>query len=539
MKHLHIFSFVKTVKFKAALWFALLYAVAAAASYLLLFRHLRDDMISRFDDELLRTVTEMQSDYLAGSKLKNYGAAISTDSIPPESMALFGRKLPGFRPLLAFESRAGLNVIGGSGGKLFLVRQDGTDYVYSRQIDIARNIPALKRSFAEAAAAVGSRNVIFWLADDASGKVLLHSGGNPDNGNTADIRTHDEPFVHYIDGIPFRVLPYRVFGGKTIAACGSMLPIYRHLEYLSSQYAFAALLVLVPAVICGWLVAGRFIAGVVRVGDTAGRIASGGDFSQRVAVGREGLEIAELCRAFNRMTANTEQLLQELKQVTDNIAHDLKTPITRIRGMAEVTVRGSMSPEAAGEALGNIAEECDNMVGMINNMLEITRTETSLDAGTFEKADISALVRLAVELFEPLAADKKIKLSVNIPDRELFWKIDKFKIQRMTANLLDNAVKFTPDGGEVVISLAVEDGCAVLRVQDNGPGIPDCCKEKIFRRFYRCDSSRTKPGNGLGLPMVKAIASAHGGRISVLDAPDGGAVFEIYLPAEPGAGGQR
>ncbi len=511
----------------------MLYAVASMITFLLLYSYLRNDFLTRLDREIAAVSERLNLEYLTGEKGKNLGTPIPVETVAEEDIQLFQQKIPGLQLLAAFENNTSgnsfLNVIGAADGKLYQLRPEQNGEVYSRRINIRNNLPALRKSFSDRAAGTGSENVFFALVD-AKGKLLVNTELPTTFRNDIHWLMNGSKITSYYSaGHVFRLSRQKFFGSNTLFIGVSLRRITRQLEYFASQYVVIALAVMIPAVLCGWLVARRFIAGVVRVGETAQRISAGGDFSQRVAIGNEGAEIDEMVEAFNRMTANTERLFGELRVVTDNIAHDLKTPLTRMRGMAEVAVFDTMSPEKSGEVLGNIAEECDNMVAMINNMLEITRTETRLNASAFEMIDFAEMLRQAYELFEATASDKGIELTLDIPHHPVMLPGDKFKLQRLIANLVDNAIKFTPSG-KVSILLHDENGKAVFAVQDSGSGVADGDKKRIFDRFYRCDSSRTLPGNGLGLPMVQAIVTIHGGTIKVLDAPEGGAIFEVELP---------
>ena len=288
--------------------------------------------------------------------------------------------------------------------------------------------------------------------------------------------------------------------------------------------------VLLPGTLAGWLIAGKFVSGIRRVSNAASQIAQG-DFSQRVAPGNEGEEIDNLVSTFNKMSENTENLLTELKNVSDNVAHDLRTPLTRIRTIAEITISGPQNLEAYREAIIDVAEDCNDMISMINAMLEITRIETNIAPLKTESFDLSEELRQAHELFLFQAEDKNISLELHLPEEPVFLKADKLKIQRLTSNLLDNAIKFTPENGTVSLTLEKDPKEIRLIVSDTGCGIPDDAKELVFKRFYRTDKSRTMPGNGLGLSMVQAIVQVHKGRIEIRDTEGGGTTFVVSFPA--------
>ena len=171
------------------------------------------------------------------------------------------------------------------------------------------------------------------------------------------------------------------------------------------------------------------------------------------------------------------------------------------------------------------------MISMINAMLEITRIETNIAPLKTESFDLSEELRQAHELFLFQAEDKNISLELHLPEEPVFLKADKLKIQRLTSNLLDNAIKFTPENGTVSLRLEKDAKEVRLIVSDTGCGIPDDAKELVFKRFYRTDKSRTMPGNGLGLSMVQAIVQVHKGRIEIRDTEGGGTTFVVSFPA--------
>jgi len=279
----------------------------------------------------------------------------------------------------------------------------------------------------------------------------------------------------------------------------------------------------------GWFMARRAVSGVEAITRTAQGI-SGGTLEKRVPVKTRGDEIDQLAMTFNQMLDRIQTLVTEIKEMSDNIAHDLKSPITRIRGIAEVTLTHEKSIGEYENMAASTIEECDRLLDMINTMLMISKTESGVDKLPREEIDLAGLVREACELFEPIAEDKGITLRYDVPnERHLIG--DNRGIQRMFSNLLDNAIKYTPSGGVVSVSISEKDGKdVVITVKDTGMGISPDDLPRIFDRFYRCDQSRSKPGIGLGLSLARAIARAHGGDITVTSRLNQGTTLTITLP---------
>ncbi|MGN0886228.1 MAG: sensor histidine kinase [Candidatus Spyradenecus sp.] len=251
-----------------------------------------------------------------------------------------------------------------------------------------------------------------------------------------------------------------------------------------------------------------------------------GDFSCRVPTLGRGEELEHLTRAVNTLADNTERLLADLRTVTDNIAHDLRTPITRLRTRAELALpAGGETAALAGE----VAEECNNMLELISALLEIARVGHNIGVGPGEPCDLAALARELIECFAILAETKAITLQAELPER-LDATTCAPLLRRALANLLDNALKFTPAHGTVTFSLTSEHGHPTFRVSDTGCGIAPEERERLFQRFYRADSSRALPGFGLGLALVAAIAQALHAEVSLEHAAPGqGASFRFTL----------
>jgi signal transduction histidine kinase len=281
----------------------------------------------------------------------------------------------------------------------------------------------------------------------------------------------------------------------------------------------------------GWFMARRALAGVGAVTRTARHI-SAGRLEERVPVPGKGDEIDQLAHTFNDMLDRIEQLVAGIKEISDNVAHDLKSPITAMRGAAEVALTTGKSKADLEQMGADTIEACDHLLDMINTMLAISRTEAGIGALKIQDLDIDEIVRDACELFDPLAADRSIELRCEtMAGKHMPGDIS--LIQRMVANLIDNAIKYTPPGGRVEVATRVDaDGRVILAVQDTGIGISSEDLQHIFDRFYRCDPSRSAAGSGLGLSLVKAVAEAHNGSVAVSSTINGGSLFEVKCPAE-------
>jgi len=304
-------------------------------------------------------------------------------------------------------------------------------------------------------------------------------------------------------------------------------------EFLAQfRQIFGATIALVMGLagLLGWFMAKRALTNVEEVTRTA-RAISASDLEQRVPVKGQAEEIDRLATTFNDMLDRIQALVTETKQMTENIAHDLRSPITRIRGMAEMALTTGKAIDDYEAAAASTVEDCDRLLEMINTMLYISQTEATAEKVTTEEVDVTRMVRDACELFQPVAEDKGVSLVVDIgTDVKVRGVLQ--GLQRMLANLIDNALNYTPSPGTVTVSVSRDERLSIIAVKDTGIGISEEELPHIFRRFYRCDRSRSRPGTGLGLTLVEAIVHAHRGQIGVTSTPNVGTTFTVTLPCE-------
>jgi heavy metal sensor kinase len=322
---------------------------------------------------------------------------------------------------------------------------------------------------------------------------------------------------------------YALIGPGVILQVGqSMEKDTRIIDAFRGIFLITMLLLIALATGGGWFMARRAVSDVEAITRTAQGI-SAGTLGKRVPVKDRGDEIDQLAMTFNQMLDRIQTLVTEIRQMGDNIAHDLKSPLTRIRGSAEIALTTARSPADYEAMAAGAIEECDRLLAMINTMLMISRTEAGVEKPARESLDLAALAREACELFGTPAEDQGLALTCSVPETCPVTG-DHRMLQRLIANLLDNALKYTPAGGSVELTVFQNAGSAALTVRDTGSGISVGDLPRIFERFYRCDQSRSVAGTGLGLSLARAIARAHGGEITVESRPGRGSAFTVTLP---------
>ncbi len=266
---------------------------------------------------------------------------------------------------------------------------------------------------------------------------------------------------------------------------------------------------------------------------TAGTIARTGQLGVRVAAGPEGDIVDELSRVFNTMLSRIETLVGGMRGALDNVAHDLRTPVARLRARAEAALAGEVSREAAVDALANCVEEADRVMALLTTLLDISEAETGTMRLALEPVTIADAVAETIDLYEDSAEDRGVRIETHVPP-DLLVRADRQRLRQVLANLVDNALKYTPRGGRVSIDGHAGTDEAIITVSDTGIGIADADLPRIWERLYRADQSRGEPGLGLGLSLVAAVVAAHGGRVEAESRVGGGSTFRVVLPAAAG-----
>ncbi len=243
-----------------------------------------------------------------------------------------------------------------------------------------------------------------------------------------------------------------------------------------------------------------------------------------------GDELDVLYHQVNQLLRHNRQLMSEMQQSLDNVAHDLRTPMARLRSVAEYSLQEE-DPERLREALADCLEESELILRILQVMMNVAEAESGTMRLDVEKKDVRESISRAVQIYEYVAEEKRISIEIKF-DAPLVVSVDETRITQVWANLLDNAIKYGRKDGKIEISARKEADGIIVSFTDNGMGISLSEQGRIWERLYRGDRSRTEKGLGLGLCYVKAVVEAHGGRVKVISSLHNGACFEVFLPQE-------
>lgn len=312
--------------------------------------------------------------------------------------------------------------------------------------------------------------------------------------------------------------------GQTIAEREALL------RRIRNHYLFAIIPIILIAYIGGLFIADRALNPIRQLINTLNSIVLKAKLDTRVLVRNEDKLNDELILLFNTMLDKIEALMNGMRNVLDNVAHDLRTPMTRLRGTAEMALENGEDAGALREALSDCIEESERILIMLNTLMDVSEAETGAMKLNFEIINVAPVIDDVVDLYGYVAEEKGVSVRAGFPE-ELFLTADRSRIRQVLANLLDNAIKYTPSGGRIDIEASRTDKEVEITIKDTGVGISEDELDNIWDRLYRGDKSRSQRGLGLGLSLVKAIVGAHRGRVEVSSKPGLGSVFSVHLPS--------
>ena len=438
-----------------------------------------------------------------------------------------------------------------SAGLLTFVYRESIAYIHQQTDEtIAAEITGLSEQYAQGGI-LGLRNTIsqrlrsperdresIYLLVDWTGRRLA---GNlkswPDAHQTSDGKMFFE--LRSRDGKRVRAvgLSFQVQGVAQLLVGRSIEDRVRLEESLRGKIIQSAGFMLLIAVIVAFLVA-RWTTSRLEAVNKAAREIMAGDLGRRIEMHGGGDEFDELSANLNAMLSRIESLISGMREVTDNIAHDLRTPLSRMRMRLELALAEEPSDPKTRELITTTIADAEGLIGTFNALLSIARADAGERRAEWERLDLSTLVDDIYELFEPLADERGIKLEVQV-EKEAMVAGSRQLLSQAIANLVDNAIKYSPVDGHVLIACKRASNTgkvrhpAMIEVRDNGPGIAPGLREKALERFARLEPERSTPGNGLGLSLVKAVSKLHDAELTLEDAktdPPKGLCVRLTFP---------
>nr|MEC9417899.1 HAMP domain-containing sensor histidine kinase [Pseudomonadota bacterium] len=438
-----------------------------------------------------------------------------------------------------------------SGVLLFYIA-DNTDNLMSEQV--VQSVDSELKTLADVYVRGGVRDLVETIDrrsrhPDASLYLLVDFAGNALVGNIARLPT---TVLEEADGGLRRVRytrlgqdaedverqamvrTFELRGGFRLLVGRDLGDQLRFSNLLANALRLWLVVVVVMAAITWLFVSRRVMKRIDEISATSRTIMQG-ELSGRLPVAGNDDEFDRLAINLNTMLDRIELLMQSMKDVTDNIAHDLKTPLTRLQTRIENALREAKGEEGYRSALEATLEESDQLLRIFNALLRIARVESMAPASVMEPTDLNKLVAEVAELYEPLVEDEGGKLEADLPEG-LKADCNRDLISQVLVNLIENALKYgRPETGDLLIRLGgrAEDGRIVLSVTDNGPGIPEKDQDRVKERFVRLEESRSEPGTGLGLSLVKAVARLHGGDLRFMNEDPGLSARIDLKPVKP------
>lgn len=316
---------------------------------------------------------------------------------------------------------------------------------------------------------------------------------------------------------PVRVAETQLSNGLKLTIGHEITDEQALLDHTFTLVVGATLMTLLFSLIGGVWIGLSVLRRIDSVSRTASEIMSG-DLSQRLSVTERDDEFDEIATKLNQMLNRIEDLMNSIQQVTNNVAHDLRSPLTRLRNRLEVTLLEERDPQDYRMVMDEAIGDADSLIQTFNAMLSVARLEAGIDSSQWVQTRIGDLTHELAELYEAVAEEEEEELSfsADISDNPKYYCNPHLIAQAIT-NLLDNSIKYCPKPAKVSLSIKGDDSMFSITVEDNGPGIPEHERSRVFERFVRLENERNSPGNGLGLSMVKAVVRLHGATLELED----------------------
>ena len=526
--------FRNSLKTRLALSYALLFFVSCLIIMTLCSYLVYQLLNNAYDANAERIARRSAELHLLGRRTGSFNEILNGSEYPEEERKILEEKFPG-TTILFTGYRFGSSGPGDKtryytafalqGGEYCEMRLLSNGGVYRKKIYPEHNKSSLRNYFSNLLLNRGQENfgIAVFEKNDA---LYLESHKNAVPFEILK-KLQQKPAPQNIDKFRYALFHF-ADGRKVVIATG----LNQRLAYLANITSIGAILLVcmtAAGALIAWFLTRRFIRGVKETTLAMNRISSG-DYSFRLRESTDhDREIQELTATFNAMNERTENLLKELRTVSDNVAHDLRTPLTRISGTVELMLTRKDLPEDIWNDCVSVAEEISRLKELVNTIMEISRTNAA--PGTLQRThfDLTAVTADFCEFMQVAFEEKGLEFTLQLTEGKIFIDADKNMFQRLLSNLLGNALKFT-DRGFVAVEICREGALVRLSVADSGCGIPHEDQSQVFKRFFRSDTSRHLQGNGLGLSLVKAIVKAHKWQIELASTPGEGSLFTVSIP---------
>ena len=513
----------------------LLVGVLTISMFYLVHDNIESDIITRIDHNLIQTQNNLQRVFELGFQLPLEGYSVDFREVPAQVLRIAESAVPLLKITRWKPIEKGSSLVyefkGLSGNSLYEVEVDSRGNLVELEKSLSEDIFYLLKG--EFKNKYGDRPQ-YWMRiqENHEGKLPLRGPRDLDAPHST---SSFEPYTHIMEnGHEARILN-GTLGAKHSLQLGCYL--YQEEGFMQS-YRKAFFNMLFPSIILslglGWLVSRGIIKELQIIELGIERMGSG-ELHQPIKGLFSIKEFQLMADKFNQMAIRLKSAMDEMQSLTDQVAHDLRTPITRIRTQIEVsmTKAGNIDPGYV-----DLLDSCHHLEALINTLLEISKLQSGIQDLDKIPIDLGEMTSKAVVLFGPMAEEKKLTLTVELSPSTILVMAQPKMLQRALANLLDNAIKYTAHGS-VKLRLFALDDRAVLEVSDTGIGIEAEHIAHIFKRFYRSPESRIIQGHGLGLSYVQSVVQAHGGQIEVESIPCKGSTFRIHFPLASGSVDQR
>jgi signal transduction histidine kinase len=376
---------------------------------------------------------------------------------------------------------------------------------------------------------------MYYLLEDQNGRVVT---GNipPFNGGEGRFdlkvpRPNSRSVAVHAHGITLTDHEYLMVGVDAV-------PRREMRRFILRLFEWSSAITLVLAIAGGALMSGSLLRRIETISQTARGIMAG-DFSRRIPARGTGDEFDHLVESLNAMLERNEAAMESVRQVSQDIAHDLRTPLTRLRQRLDLAQRRAQSVDEWRRAAEGCISDMDAILETFGGLLRIAQIASGMPAHRFTKVDLSELLRTVVEVYQPMAEGKEQRFTADVASELTVWG-DRELLTQMIANIIENAMKHSPMGASVGLVATAPPSAMVVVVSDSGPGIPAEERARVFQRFYRLERSRSTPGSGLGLSLVEAIAALHQVGIELTDNRPGLRVtLRFHAPDKPAFAGDH